>query len=111
MKLYTLIFIIVFSACAGGKDASKTNMADSKSRTEQQWLANGYSAGIIQDFSSLDGCGFLIIINNVELLPKNLSEEFKENNLSVWVKYHNAKSTQTTCMKGKPILIDDIKLR
>jgi hypothetical protein len=111
MKLYTLIFIVVLSACAGGKNASKTNMSDSKSRTEQQWLADGYSAGIIQDFSSLDGCGFLIIMNNIELLPINLSEGFNKNNLAVWVKYHNAKSTQTTCMKGKPILIDEIKLR
>jgi hypothetical protein len=50
-------------------------------------------------------------LNNIELLPINLSEGFNKNNLAVWVKYHNAKSTQTTCMKGKPILIDEIKLR
>ena len=109
MKLYVLIFIAVFSACAGGKDASKTNMADSK--TEEEWAIDGYTAGTIQDFSLLDGCGFLIVMNDAQLLPINLAEEFKKNNLAVWVKYHYPKAAQTTCMKGKPILIDEIKLR
>ncbi|MBT6438712.1 MAG: hypothetical protein HOB26_07870 [Flavobacteriales bacterium] len=109
MKPYTLLFIVVLSACAGGKNAGKSDLSGSK--TEEDWATNGYTAGTMQDFSSLDGCGFLIVTKNMELLPINLAEGFNKNNLAVWVKYHNPKSTQTTCMKGKPILIDDIKLR
>ena len=77
MKPYTLLFIVVLSACAGGKNAGKSDLSGSK--TEEDWATNGYTAGTMQDFSSLDGCGFLIVTKNMELLPINLAEGFNKN--------------------------------
>jgi hypothetical protein len=63
----------------------------------------------------LDGCGYLIVIESpsseLVLMPTDLSEEFQKNELKIWVKYHTTKPKQTICMKGAPIIVDDIQLR
>lgn len=96
MKLiYPLVIILLFhlSSC------------DKCSQCKRGELAT------IRDFTGLDGCGWVIVLNNGENLePKNLHSfglDLKDG-MKIKVKYHEEWGA-SVCMMGKLVEIDCIK--
>ena len=103
MRFSIIALLIAFTACSSSNKTVKTN---------QQWVEEGYISVTIKDFSSLDGCTFLLVSEeDTKYLPVNLAQEFQKDGLSVWVKYHTLKSSMNICMQGIAISIDNIQLR
>jgi hypothetical protein len=46
-----------------------------------------------------------------KLQPYNLSDEFKKDQLTVWVKYVPKKNVFNSCMAGQVVELSDIQLR
>ncbi|MBL4652471.1 MAG: hypothetical protein JKY53_06335 [Flavobacteriales bacterium] len=107
MRFFTIALLLVFIACSSSKDVSEP-----KVKTTQQWVDEGYTSATIKDFSSLDGCTYLVVTEKgTKLMPSNLAKEFQKDRLAVWIKYHPSKSSMNICMKGISVTVDDIQLR
>src|SRR6185436_14145235 len=62
----------------------------------------------IVDYTTLDGCRFLLELPGGEKLqPENLTPEFEKDKMKVMIKYH-VTDKMTICMAGKTIYIDFI---
>jgi len=73
---------------------------------------NGVKAEF-KDLTGLDGCGFVIDLNEGKRLePTNLSEFniTPENGKKIWVKYHETEGG-SICMSGEIVEIDCISIR
>lgn len=59
----------------------------------------------------VENCGYIIELSeDSRIMPQNLSDEFKQDGLQIWVKYELLKKQpNTTCMSGKVASIIDIK--
>ena len=59
-----------------------------------------------------DGCAILLEVEidgqQQLLLPHELDEQFRKNGTVVVMKYHSSRIQQTDCLKGQPIIIDEI---
>ncbi|MDH4473254.1 MAG: hypothetical protein QE487_11655 [Fluviicola sp.] len=59
-----------------------------------------------------DGCAVLLEVEidgeKQLLLPHELAEQFRKNGTVVVMKYHSSRIQQTDCLKGQPIIIDEI---
>jgi hypothetical protein len=57
----------------------------------------------VVDFTQLDGCGFLLQLNDsTKLIPLNFPDSLKKNNLRIKIKYHTV-NKNTICMAGKTV--------
>ena len=92
------------------KDPSISPGMDKNSATQpRNFLAEGYTKGVIKDKRGLDGCKFLIKLQDSSFLQPNvLDEKFMEDNKKVWFKYSIKKGAMSTCMSGKVVEIIDI---
>jgi hypothetical protein len=60
----------------------------------------------------LDGCNYMVQLESGNKLePVNLVEEFKKENLPVWIKYEVLKNASSICMAGEIVKVIDIKKR
>jgi hypothetical protein len=68
-------------------------------------------AAILADYTGLDGCSWVIKLENNEVLePNNLAEtgiELKEGK-KVWVKYTTEEGMASICMVGPIVTIEEI---
>lgn len=88
----------IYACCTAKKQSSTQLQSD-----------DGYQTVTVIDYSELSGCGFILIINDsTKLIPENLLNSYKKNNLMVKVKY-KVTNKPNTCMVGKTITILDIK--
>lgn len=72
----------------------------------------GYIPGTIIDMTGLDGCSFMIKLENGKKLePDHLEDHFKQNDLPVWIKYSIPKSTFGICMSGQMVILTAIQKR
>lgn len=73
----------------------------------------GISAIVTSEYAD-EGCTFLLQIEEerekVLLMPIELDEEFKKDGLKVSIQFHFSRVMQSECQKGRPIVIDSIKL-
>jgi hypothetical protein len=76
-------------------------------QTSIRYTEQGYEEGVIKDDSNIAGCGYSILLANEQLItPQNLPDNFKKDNLKVWVKYTVLpKQPITNCMRGKVVNI------
>jgi len=66
--------------------------------------------GIVKDITGLDGCSFVIQINDsTRLLPENLPQEFMKDNLPVQLKYKFT-NKMNVCMAGRTVRLEKIIL-
>jgi hypothetical protein len=80
-------------------------------KTDGQVLAEGYKRAKVVDAAGLDGCGFLLELEDgSKLQPLNLSDAFRINNLEVIVKV-KPENRSGICMAGKIVSIIDIRKR
>ena len=74
---------------------------------------NSHSAKLV-DMTGLDGCSWMIELNNgTRLEPTNLND-FNINlqeNQKIWVVYHTAAQMASICMHGEIVTIDCISVR
>ena len=69
-----------------------------------------YTKAIVIKYS-LDGCNWMLQLEDGKKLePRNLKDEFKKENLKVWVTYQTF-NDYSFCMAGDIINIEDIALR
>lgn len=94
--------------------------ADSKQDKTTDLAAQGYEKGVVEDNTGLDGCGFMIVLEDTNpdddtpgmtLNPiMGFPDEFKKDGLAVWVKYKKTE-VMTTCMKGETVNVESVKKR
>ena len=74
---------------------------------------NSHSAKLV-DMTGLDGCSWMIELNNgTKLEPTNLND-FNINlqqNQKIWVVYHTAAQMASICMHGEIVTVDCISKR
>ena len=75
----------------------------------------GAVKGELKDYTGLDGCGFVIILENGDRIePINLIDFDVEliDNQKIWVDYHiNENLSASICMVGDIVVIDCISKR
>jgi hypothetical protein len=75
----------------------------------------GMTKATIKDYTGLDGCGMLIVLENGnEIEPSNLNSFSSSVSISdgqkVWVKYHEIGGA-SICMVGAIVQIDELEER
>jgi hypothetical protein len=99
-----LVFISMVQSCflfAGLKSAHTVPDQD----THEQ---NGFVKATIINYT-LDGCGFMLRLEDGKKLePVNLAEEFKKDNIKVWIKYQHYKGN-SICMAGEMVTVTAIE--
>jgi len=71
-------------------------------------------AATIEDYTGLDGCGFVIKLQNGQTLePMNLNDFniTPSDGKKVWVKYHEKSGMASICMVGPIVEIDCLAQR
>jgi hypothetical protein len=72
---------------------------------------DGYKKAEVINYA-VDGCSWMIKLEDgTKLQPLDLQQEFKKNNLKVWIKYEVKKGNPGVCMAGEMITINAIELR
>jgi hypothetical protein len=105
-RLFKVLLLIQFTGCN-----CQTVHLITESAEEPDYRAMKYTAAIIKDYRDLDGCTYLLELENGEKLhPVNLHDSLRVNNLKVWMKY-SVTDDITVCMAGKPVQVNDIKAR
>lgn len=106
IRLINIFFLIVFAGCH-----CKTVPSKPETSNEPDYRSLKYSAATVKDYKDLDGCTWLLELENGEKLqPMNLSDILHTNNLKVWIKY-SVTNEMTVCMAGKTVKLSDVKIR
>lgn len=79
-----LKFTAVMLLLAGGLACEKKE--NNLDETKLQWVE-----ALIEDSGdfSLDGCGWLVKVNDINYVPEHLAEQYKQNGMKVWIVYEN----------------------
>jgi hypothetical protein len=75
----------------------------------------GMTKATIKDFTGLDGCGMMLVLeNSTALEPGNLNDFSSTVSITdgqkVWVKYQE-NNVASICMAGQTVLIDELEER
>lgn len=88
---------------------SKEVTQDANSNKDKLKIA-GYTIGKVIDKTDLDGCSFVIQIEDSTFLePIGLDPQFQKPNLEIGFKFRQSRA-MSTCMMGKPAVISEVKL-
>mgnify|MGYP001589060402 CR=1 FL=1 len=78
---------------------------------QRNYTSEGFTKAIVIKYE-VDGCVWMIQSENGEKFePSNLPEEFRKDQLPVWLKYQFQKAGVSNCMAGKMVLISEIAKR
>jgi len=116
-KIFTiLIVLIISSACCSKKEKAslkKETIVQIKKKSDKEMLNQGYiQASVIYDKEKAAPCSYLIKLNDkmfIEPLRK-LNNNFKHDNLLIWVKYHPQRR-MSNCGHAQPVEIIEIEAR
>ncbi|MES2286305.1 MAG: hypothetical protein V4547_11505 [Bacteroidota bacterium] len=99
-----LVFISMLQSCFLFLGVKSTPAAADQDTHEQ----NGFVKATIINYA-LDGCNFMLQLEDGKKLePVNLSEEFRKDNIKVWIKYQHYKGT-SICMAGEMVTVTAIE--
>jgi hypothetical protein len=105
--LFTFSFLTVSCHCKKKACFWTNRTVEVKKDFEKE----GYVKATVINYT-VDGCTFLLqLTDEKKLEPTNLSEEFKKDNLPVWIKYSPKKGAVSVCMAGQIVELSDIQLR
>ena len=108
--LLGLVFILAGSCQPKVVPANSTGQESVK--TAANFVEQGFKKGTIVDKTGLDGCGFMIKLENDKILePSELDDQFKKEGIQVWVKYSIPKSLNSICMAGQLVKLTAIEKR
>lgn len=101
------IFIICLSFLFACK-SNKTGTEKEKSTS----IPEGVVEVMVKDFRGLDGCGFLLQVNDtLKLEPVELADSLKQNELKLYIRYQPVKDYMSICMAGLPVRITEAYYR
>ncbi|MBC7413190.1 MAG: hypothetical protein H7331_12145 [Bacteroidia bacterium] len=121
MKLI-IIMLFILSTCAN-VDAQQRNKKKKKrsakthvvkkaivqqplTASDKAHLSNGFFKVTVIDKRGLDGCRFLLKLEDHSTLePIGLDEKFLVAGKKIWVKFAVAKNAMSVCMSGTPVNI------
>jgi hypothetical protein len=99
-----LLFISMLQSCFLFVGVKSKHTAPEPDTHEQ----NGFVKATIINYT-LDGCSYMLQLEDGKKLePVNLSEEFKKDNIKVWIKYQHYKGT-SICMAGEMVTVTAIE--
>ncbi|MES2397571.1 MAG: hypothetical protein V4549_16295 [Bacteroidota bacterium] len=99
-----LVFISMLQSCFLFPNVKSTHTASDPDNHEQ----NGFVKATIINYT-LDGCNFMLLLEDGKKMePVNLSEEFKKDNIKVWIKYQHYKGN-SICMAGEMVTVTAIE--
>ena len=112
-KLTLIIVVIVLAAsCSRKTIPTTTEVKDAPKEVIINYQQEGYIPGTIVDMTGLDGCNYMIKLENGKKLePDKLEDQFKQNDLPVWIKYSIPKSAMGICMSGQMVILTAIQKR
>ena len=74
--------------------------------SDKAHLSNGFFKAVVVDKRGLDGCTFVLKLEDHSTLePLGLNEQFKIAGKQLWVKFSIAKNAMSVCMSGTPVTI------
>jgi hypothetical protein len=77
----------------------------------RDFVKEGYVKATVKNYSGLDGCGFLLVLESGKKLePSSLDKKFRIDNSKVWIKYTPANYI-SICMTGETVTITAIETR
>jgi len=72
---------------------------------KRDFIKEGFVKAKVKNMMGLDGCGFLLILDNGEKLePTNLDKQFMQNGIILWIKYKPT-GNASICMAGKVVTL------
>lgn len=72
---------------------------------KRDFIKEGFVKVKVRNMMGLDGCGFLLILDNGEKLePTNLDKQFMQNGTMLWIKYKPT-GNASICMAGKVVTL------
>ncbi len=103
---FSYFFLIAFVATTNACSHTRATL-QSAAISEK---ANFTKATIIN--YTLDGCGWMLQLDDEKKLqPVNLNNDFKKENLKVWIQYQPVKQGNSICMAGDMVTITAIEIR
>jgi hypothetical protein len=100
-----IITICLFSAC---RESKSTVYSIEKENAERE----GLTAATVRDFAGLDGCSFLVVLNDsTRLEPVELADSLKRNELKLWIRYKPENDYMSICMGGTAVRITEARFR
>jgi hypothetical protein len=76
---------------------------------KRDFLKEGYVKARVRNMAGLDGCGFLLILDNGETLePVNLDKQFMQDGLKLWIRYTTT-GNASICMAGIVVTLTAIE--
>ena len=105
--------MVLFIASCGNKVVPQSTSQETTGEVkldDSEYVKNGFKSAVVIDNSGLDGCGFMILLEDkAKLQPVSLPEEFKKHQLPVWIKFQYKKGAVGVCMSGRIVNLLDIK--
>lgn len=113
MKLVSrFIFFFFLFSCSRSSAPVSSAVKEQVQTSDTDYTARGFVKATVVDLSELDGCKFLLTLEDgSRLQPENLDTAFAKENLPVWVKYYLQKNAISICMAGKVVHITEILKR
>lgn len=108
-SLYLIPYTLYLSSCCGKKKI----ITETETTTEQKrdFVIEGYTQATVINYE-LDGCKYILQLpDEKKLEPLNLPDEFKKDQLRVWIKYVPKKNAVSVCMAGQIVELTDIRIR
>lgn len=103
----TIAIILFISICSCKTKAPQQNNNQPNSIETKE----GYTKATIINYA-VDGCSWMIQLEDGKKLePSNLADEFKKENLKVWIQYQVKKGGMSICMAGEMVTITTIEIR
>ena len=107
-KIKNIGMIILILNISMFSDSCKSKKAQTTIEDTSKY--QNYTKGTISR-NTFDGCSWLIILEDGKKLePVNLTDEFKSDNLKIWLQYKNY-AGMSICMMGQMISITAIEKR
>jgi hypothetical protein len=77
--------------------------------TRQEAIRQGYIHVTVKDYRDLDGCQFLLVLENGEKLqPQQMDEKYKVDSIMLYIKYKKIDG-MSICMAGTLVELTDVK--
>lgn len=117
LKALTILFVLLISnACCSQKEKTATQketIVQVEKKSEKEMLNQGYTkASVVYDKEKDSPCSYLIKLNDKMYLEplRELKNEFKHDNMLIWVKYHPQRR-MSRCGNAQPVEIIGIEIR
>lgn len=106
-------FFISCKTTTTNSNSIHENTENSSGKSTLTLMSEGYVKASVLDKTDSYDCGFIIALEEGEkfLYPLHLKEEFKKNDLKVWVLYRPIRPIQANCPDAMPVELEGMEFR